>query len=115
MGASRFFGSLHTWGRSFSDLGPLPGAVQDAQDSNGIASDAISGDKGCAGNDQFACALDASGTTAVGELRQTLNLYLDAPVDRDRGSWAVLFDVVEDRVAVCLRRARPFEPHGLRF
>src|SRR6266478_6697313 len=81
-------------------LGPLPCAVQQTQNPHGVASDAIGGDVGRAGNDQLPRPLDPATTTAFWELHQHLGLYPDTVVHSDCGLWAVRFDVVENRVAV---------------
>ena len=91
-------------------LGPLLGTVQHTQNPHGVPSDAISGNVGRAGNDQFPRSFDAPRTTAFREPYQALDLHPDAVIHGNGGLWAVRFDVVEDLVAVGLCEGRTTTP-----
>jgi hypothetical protein len=92
-------------------LGPPAGAVEDTQDAHCAAADAIGNDIGRALNHEFARPFDSASATALWELRQTLDLRSNAVIHRDSGSWAILFDVVEDCVAIGLRENGSFQTH----
>lgn len=69
-------------------LWPPAGRVQDGEDLDGVALRAVGYDERRAGDDQFACAFDAAGTTYLRELLQPLYCRDDA-VGHFRGCFFV--------------------------
>jgi len=87
--------------------------MQHPQDNHLILLNAIGGDVGSPGNDQFSRSFNPACSAHLRKLQQALDARLDAFIDSDCGQRAVRFDVIEDCFTIGKCKDRPFEEYGL--
>ena len=82
------------WVQSRHAIRPLLRAVENAQDSHGVARDAIGRNVGRAVDHQLSRAFDAAGATALGEPCQRLHLFLEPLVDNKPTANVIVWSVL---------------------
>jgi hypothetical protein len=105
--------SVHSCGSSDISSGHCRAPCNTRKIRTVVAIDSISGDVGCAVNNQLPRSRDAARSAPLRVPRQSPDRRPDAVIHGDRGLWAVFLDVVENRVAIRLRKDGPLQPHGL--
>lgn len=78
--------------------------MQDAQDTHGVADDAIGRNVRRAADNQFARAFDSAGASCLGKVEQSASLIPDSFINKHCGKRAARFEVVEDFAAVIERK-----------
>ena len=100
---------LNPLGKAAFVLWPLLRAVQQAQQLDALALDAVDDDERRAADDQLASAFFSSWSSHLRMLQKHVYLALDLLILADRGQWVVLGDVVQLLKSIGAGQGQPFD------